>query len=335
MKPIRLGVIGLGLIWLREHLPSLKAIPEAFTPTVLADVSAERREQAARDYPNAQVVADYHDVINSPNVDAVLVLTPIHLNAPVAMEALAAGKDVIMEKPIARSVAEGRELIAAARKAGKRLYVTEQAAYRNAAAILGDVVRSGEIGDLILWNRIQHLEADTASGPMSYASTNWRKEANFPLGTLFDGGIHVIANLTKTFGAPVAVSATGRKWRPQYGEYDQVAMTFRYADQLTGILSHSNCLPAVENHYHIHGTQGVVVVHGDKLVIEKPGQEPTTMTFPDEYDRSNMWQAFSTAFQGGEEPFYSAERALQDVAILEAVDRAIKSGRWETIEVTV
>ena len=119
MVPIRLGVIGAGLIWLRRHQPTLATLQDAFTPVAFADPSEQRRNQAAEAFPDAVIVSDYQELLALPQVDAVLVLTPIVLNAPVALAALQAGKDVIMEKPIARSVAEAAHLLTKAKEAGQ------------------------------------------------------------------------------------------------------------------------------------------------------------------------------------------------------------------------
>jgi predicted dehydrogenase len=177
MAPIRLGVIGAGLIWLRRHQQTLATLQNAFMPVAFADPSEERRAQASEAFPDATVVSDYTELLALPQVDVALVLTPIVLNAPVATAALQAGKDVIMEKPIARSVAEAAQLLAKANEAGRRLYVLEQMGYRRAEEILAEVIDSGEIGNLVMWERVEHLEGDKAIGPMSFASTPWRKEA--------------------------------------------------------------------------------------------------------------------------------------------------------------
>lgn len=325
MHPIRLGVIGLGLIWIREHQPMLSQLQAVFTPVALCDLNENARQAAAQHFPNATLFADPNDLLASDEVDVVLVLTPIAFNAPTALAALNAGKDVIMEKPIARSVAEGRALIDAARKANRRLFVLEQSAYRQADVQLAQVIASGEIGDLVLWNRIQHAEADSAPAPLRYATTPWRKEADFPLGTLFDGGIHLLASLNEIFGPPSSVFATGQKLRPDYGEYDQVTMHFRYPNGATGLVSHSSCLPRHQNHFHLHGRAGVIVVESDRLVIEKSGQAPRVIETPTENARYNLWQAIVQALQTGSEPAYSAEKALRDVLILETVNRSIRS----------
>ncbi len=323
MLPIRLGVIGAGLIWMRRHQHTLATLQDVFSPVAFADPSEERRTQAAVSFPDAVIVQEYQELLALPDVDAVLVLTPITLNAQVALAALHAGKDVIMEKPIARSVAEGAHLLETARQTGKRLYVTEQMGYRRGEEILAQIIASGEIGDLVMWERVEHLEGDKAQGPMSFASTRWRKEADFPLGTLFDGGIHVVAALTKVFGRPEQVWATGKKLGEGYGEFDHVAMLFHYANGSTGMLSHSSRLAPDRNHFTVYGSTGTIAVEWNRLTVYQQGQAARVVELPQDDAQVTMWTALADAFRSGTTPFYTPERALQDVLILEKVDQAI------------
>ncbi|HEX5689351.1 MAG TPA: Gfo/Idh/MocA family oxidoreductase [Roseiflexaceae bacterium] len=333
MQPIRLGVIGAGLIWQRAHKNILETLTDTFQPIAFCDLSEERRAAAAQAFPNATVLNDADALLALPDVDAVLVLTPLALNAPTARAALIAGKDVIMEKPIARSVAEGQELADTARRQGKRLVVTEQMGYRQAEDTLAELLGGGAIGDVVLWERVQHLEADSAKGALRYDTTPWRKQADFPLGTMFDGGIHLIAGLTKVFGTPQNVAASGRKLRQEYGEYDHIAALFEYANGARGMLSYSNYLLPVQNHFHIYGTAGMLTVERDRIVVAVPDQPDRIVETPVEHAYAVMWQAIAAAFRERHMPFYTPEKALQDVAILEAVDQAIKTGGRASVEV--
>lgn len=332
MPPTRLGVIGAGLIWLRTHKPILQTMADTFEPVAFCDVSAERRAAVAHEFPAARVLSDHHELLALPDVEAVLVLTPIALNAPVARAALAAGKHVIMEKPIARSVAEGRALIAAARAAGRLLYVTEQVAYRQAEDRLAELIAGGAIGELVLWERVEHLEGDTAPGPLRYENTPWRKQADFPLGTMFDGGIHLIAGISKVFGVPARVAATGRQLRPEYGEYDQVSALFEYEQGFSGLLSHSSFLPPGHNHFFIYGSSGTIAVERERLTLEQHGQPARVIELEKENSYASMWRALAQAFAERREPFYTPEKALNDVATLEAVSQAIKTGGRVNVE---
>jgi predicted dehydrogenase len=335
MPPIRLGVIGTGLIWIRTHKSILETMTDAFVPVAFCDLSEERRASIAQEYPDAQVLSDYHSLLHLAEVEAVLVLTPIALNAPVARAAFQAGKHVIMEKPIARSVAEGRELIATARQSGCLLYVLEQMAYRNAEDRLAEMIATGEIGAPVLWERVQHLEGDTAPEPLRYDSTPWRMQADFPLGTMFDGGIHLIAGLSKVFGIPQSLDATGRQLRPEYGDYDHIAAVFQYEQGVTGLLSYSSYLPPSRNHFHIYGTNGVITVEQERLIVEQRGEPAREVALPKEHAYSNMWHALHQAYVEQRDPFYTPEKALHDVAILEAINEAIKMGGRVTVNAGV
>jgi predicted dehydrogenase len=326
MRPIRLGVIGTGLIWMRTHQPQLERLQDAFTPVAFCDLSEQRRAAVARAFPDAAVLGEHERLLALPEVEAVLVLTPIALNAPVARAALLAGKHVIMEKPIARSLAEGRELVEVARRSGRQLFVAEQLAYRRAEDALAEIIAAGEIGDLVMWNRVLHLDGDTAQGELRYDTTPWRKQPDFPLGAMFDGGIHLIASLSKVFGAPASVAASGTRLRPDYGEYDQVSALFRYAGGFSGLLSHSSYLRPAQNHFQISGSAGVIAVEQDRIVVERPEQPARVVELPEEDAYAAMWRALVRAFQGEEPAFYTPERALSDVATLVAVERSIKSG---------
>ena len=91
MRPARLGVVGTGLIWSRVHQPHLDQLRDVFEPVAFCDVSTDRRAAIAADFPQAHVTSDYHELLAMPEVEAVLVLTPIALNETVALDALKPG----------------------------------------------------------------------------------------------------------------------------------------------------------------------------------------------------------------------------------------------------
>ena len=87
MRPTRLGVVGMGLIWSRVHQPHLARLQDVFELVAFCDVSTDRRAAIAADFPQARVMSDYHELLAMPEVEAVLVLTPIALNETVALDA--------------------------------------------------------------------------------------------------------------------------------------------------------------------------------------------------------------------------------------------------------
>jgi predicted dehydrogenase len=120
-KRLRVGVVGCGLIAQVMHLHYLRELPEFFEISALCDVSAELREQCAKDYQVGFACADWHELLDR-RLDAILILAS-GSHAPIAIAALEAGLHVLTEKPMCFSVAEGREMIAIARRARRVLMV--------------------------------------------------------------------------------------------------------------------------------------------------------------------------------------------------------------------
>jgi predicted dehydrogenase len=109
-------------------------------------------------------------------------------------------------------------------------------------------------------------------------------------------------------------------------------MLFQYANGMTGMLSHDTALPPTQNHFHVHGSEGVIVVESGQLIVERIDAEKRIVDLPNENSRATLWQAILDAYAQNKEPAYSTEKALRDVAILEAVDRSIKTDRPMTVQ---
>jgi len=115
----------------------------------LVDLSPDRRELAAGLYPRVRVTDDVGEVLADPAVSAVLVATPAATHAPLARRALAAGKHVLVEKPLALSVADAAELAAAAAERGLVLMVGHTFEYVPAVRRMRELILAGDIGDVL------------------------------------------------------------------------------------------------------------------------------------------------------------------------------------------
>ena len=89
-------------------------VPRAPTSRWCCDLSAENRDRYAPQYPQARFTADFDDLLNDPALDAIAVASSVPTHHPLGLRALAAGKHVFIEKPLAASVADARELVDAA-----------------------------------------------------------------------------------------------------------------------------------------------------------------------------------------------------------------------------
>lgn len=143
---VRLAVIGAGAwgqSWVR-----VAATTERAQLTWVCDRAEAARERAHAVMPAVRTTAHVDDVLAAPDVDAVIVATPSSTHAALAQRALAAGKHVLVEKPLALSVADAEAVAAAAAAAGKVLLVGHLMLYHPVVERLRALIDSGELGDL-------------------------------------------------------------------------------------------------------------------------------------------------------------------------------------------
>lgn len=146
MKTLNIGVIGLGEIG-QAHLASLAQIERA-NIVALADINEATLEQSAAAY-NAAAYTDYNEMLAHDGLEAVVVATPDHLHKDPCLAAAAAGKHILVEKPIAMNVEESEAIIAATDAAGVKLMVGFTVRYFTQYMHAKQVVDQGDLGDLV------------------------------------------------------------------------------------------------------------------------------------------------------------------------------------------
>lgn len=154
MPRIRIGLVGYGY-WGPNLSRNFHQLPEAWL-VACADPDHARREEAARLYPLQQVAADYHELLSNPTLDALVVATPARSHFEIARAALQAGKHVLVEKPLAMTSAEARELIEIARRANRVLMVGHTFEFNPAVIRIKELLNESALGELfyIYSNRV-------------------------------------------------------------------------------------------------------------------------------------------------------------------------------------
>jgi predicted dehydrogenase len=328
MTAIRIGVVGPGLIWQNAHRPALNALGNRVQVVAFSASSDRRRTEVAQDYPDIPFFLDYQDLIAQPDVDWVLVLTPIALNAPVALAALSGGKNVLLEKPMAHTLAGGEELVRVANDGRVRLYVLEQLAYPAYNDTVRRVIASGELGEVLTFEYVAHelFDQTPEHSAGGYGTTQWRISPDFPLGGLFDGGHHRIARLSTLLGYPDRVCATGHSIRPTYGALDHVLVTLEYDRGIQGTLSHSTVLGEGQNCFRLWGTQGMLSIEESRrqVIIQDNVGALRVIEHESVSDHEAMWRAILDAIDARGEPAYRSDHALEDLRTLFAIERSIQ-----------
>ncbi len=193
------GLIGCGRVAPR-HVESIVSLADARL-VALADIREERAGRFATQH-GANPYADYHALLARPDIDVVSICTPSGLHAQMAIDALAAGKHVLVEKPIALSLVDANRMIAAAKAADRKLCVVLQNRYNPPMQDLRRLVDAGVLGKLLLgnatvrWYRTQEYYEDGWHG-------TWALDG----GALMNQSIHHIDALQWLLGAPESVFA--------------------------------------------------------------------------------------------------------------------------------
>jgi predicted dehydrogenase len=145
-RPLGIAVIGAGY-WGPNLVRNAQATPGLHL-RYLCDLDESRARRVIGGYSTVATTASLQQVLDDPAVDAVAIATPAATHYGVAMAALEAGKHVLVEKPLAPTFEEGRELVLAAERHGRVLMLDHTFCYTPTVQHLRTMVRSGEIGDL-------------------------------------------------------------------------------------------------------------------------------------------------------------------------------------------
>ncbi len=146
---VKVGIIGCGGIANNKHLPALATVEEVEL-VAFCDIIVERAQEAKETFgtADANVYADYKEMLAAEELDVVHVLTPNSSHAELSIAAMEAGSHVMCEKPMAKTSEEARAMIAASEKTGKKLTIGYQNRFRTDSRHLHQVCEAGELGEI-------------------------------------------------------------------------------------------------------------------------------------------------------------------------------------------
>ena len=328
--PIGVGLIGLGMA-IAPHMASLRELEGAGRVRILGGhaPSAARRDAFTAGW-KVPAFAEQSALLAAPGLDLALVLTPPGAHLPVAQAAIAAGKHILVEKPIELTVARGEALAAAAEAAGVRCGVCLQHRFRPAALRLKAALASGALGKplsasaSIRWWRDDAYFAQPGRGTMARDGG----------GVLLTQAIHTLDLLLHLMGpvrdaAGFAITSPLRKIDTE----DVAAAALRFENGAIGVLDATSVArPGFPERIEIAGTSGSAVLaahrlelHGmDGAPLEVVGQEGSggggadPMAFDHGPHRALITEMLD-AVEQGREPSNSARSALPVQRLIEAV----------------
>lgn len=281
---LNLAIIGMGWAGSRQ-LEASRELNRKLQVTCLIDNDAEFLQQQAAKYNISKTDTDYRQALADPAIDAVSICVPHQLHHPIALDAAAAGKHILVEKPMAMTVEEASDMLQAAAANQVKLYVAEQLPYSAMSRLLRDVVQSGKyIGELTAAGFAGGFRTPNFGYP---GRRNWLTQPQYGgTGTWMLHGIHSMAQLRFIFGEVETVYMQHHHAssfeRPDIEGTMSGLLTLESGVAVSVLQTCETKLQPPLGGYTIHGDQGSVRSTKDGIEIFRDGVEPGFEPYPPE-----------------------------------------------------
>jgi predicted dehydrogenase len=324
---IGVSLIGLGPASL-PHAKSLLDLQDQAHVCWAATRRPERAAEFARTFP-FRTTTDLDQAISDPAVDAVIILTPPNAHLEVATRAFAAGKHVLVEKPLEVSVDKAAQLVEAGRRADRRLGVVLQHRFRSSSLRLQAALDSGELGEVqtasmtVPWWRPQSYYDEPGRGTLARDGG----------GVLLTQAIHTLDLFRSFVGISAVVASRARTTALHRMETEDLVMALvELGNGAPGSITATTAFyPGYPERIEILGTNGVATVIGGALALNLlsghreevasdggTGSGASIMDFPHDAHRAVIAD-FLDAVRSGREPRVSGAEALETQRVISAI----------------
>lgn len=321
MEKVKIGVIGLGGVAQLIHLPNLSKMQNVDLCSV-AEVNKSRLQTIADKFNVKNRYSNYKDLLEKCDVDAVVIATPTSTHTDIAIDCLNAGKDVLVEKPLAKTSAEAKKIADAAKKNKRKLMVGMNLRYRPDTMLLRSFINTKEIGDPFYikcgWIRKQ-----------SSAEKWFTKKEESGGGVIIDLGIHILDLALWLLDYPeIASVATQNFYHNTKNVEDTSVNCIKCKDSAVINMEVSWSLPVEKDHFYldVYGTKGSFSLNPftlyKKVENDYINLTPTQVDSPQVLFKKsylNELKSFIGAIKGLNPVFSSGEEAIQRMKIIEAM----------------
>lgn len=262
--PLNIGLLGFGYASATFHAPLIAAVPGL----QLTAVSSSRPQDVLAAWPGVTVCDSPESLIARPDIDLVVVATPNQTHAPLAAQALLAGKHVVVDKPFTLNAQEARDLIVLAHDQQRLLSVFHNRRWDGDFMSVQALLNSAVLGRIVHFE--SHFDRFRPVVPQ-----RWRDSGEAGSGLWFDLGPHLLDQALQLFGTPQALSLDWARQRDNSRADDWFQAVLHY-DALRVVLHASALTADVGPRFTVHGTQGSLVKWGldTQEAALKAGQRP-------------------------------------------------------------
>ncbi len=252
MNEPRAVVIGYGYAGRSFHSYLINLTP-GLTLYGVASGSAEKRAKIEEER-GCKAYSSFDEVIADPMVDLVVLATPNDLHAPLAIQAMEAGKHVVTDKPMAVTLAEANAMVATAERTGRLLSIFQNRRWDGDYLTVRKLMNEGRLGN-VRWIEMAWQRWGAPRG--------WRGEATKGGGRLYDLGAHLLDQLLQLFPQPV--EAVYCRMHHDFAETDvesHALITVHFADGATGVCDLSSMSAIYKPRFQIYGDKGTFIKYG-------------------------------------------------------------------------
>jgi scyllo-inositol 2-dehydrogenase (NADP+) len=248
---INVGLIGFGLAGRAFHAPVIHAVEGL----KLAAIVQRSGYEASEMYPDARIVRSVEELLAISDIELIVIATPNDTHYSIARQCLAAGRDVVVDKPLTPTLEEARALVRFAQEKGRLLTVYQNRRYDGDFQAVHRIVTSGLLG------RIVRFESNYDRFRPQLKANAWRERPGPGSGILFDLAPHLIDHALVLFGLPEAVTADIRIEREHAVADDSFDLTLHYPGGLYAVLRATMLAGVTRPRFVLHGTGGAYVKH--------------------------------------------------------------------------
>jgi predicted dehydrogenase len=332
-KPVGIALIGLGW-WGKKMLNVLAAAPADIRVVRAVEPGIETVRALCAD-KGIPLSADYADALNDPAVEAVVLATPHSLHGAQIEAAVAAGKHVFCEKPLALTKAGAEKAVQLCRDAGLVLGMGHERRWEPPIADMLAMADDGRLG------RLHQIEANFSHDKfLALDRDNWRLRADqAPAGGMTATGIHLLDLSVRLLGQAESVLCICEQLSSDLPNGDTVAAFVKFKGGGTSYVSASLANPFMSR-FTVYGSQGWIDIR-DKAHVEAPdgwivtsamaGGPITTVEVPPAEPVKDNLVSFARAVRGREVYPITAAHLVDNIALLEAVFASALSGKIETV----
>lgn len=329
MAAVGWGIVGCGDIAHKSVAPILAADRNSELVAFFSH-SMQRAEYMAETFGARQAYDSLEALLGDERVEAVYVASPVHRHCPETLAAVAAGKHVICEKPMALSTAEGLRMVNAALSHDVHLRVAYYRRFWPKSRLMKRLISQGEIGTPLS----ARIRLASRFSPERDDPKHWRvRLATGGGGALQDVGSHRIDIMCLLLGRPRRVAGTAATLSMPYEAPDTETLICEFESGVQMVCETCWNIPQAVDEFEVRGTEATLVAtpfDGCELVLDRYGEREVFDTpSPRTLRHQEMLEDFSEAVSEGRSPGFSAWDGLMATGIIDAAYRSSASSRWE------